>query len=109
MAAILKDLTGGILRCASEQILRAAFLFPNKKGTNYPWDNDKMCLGKDWFSGFLKINGDMALKKPGLSRARAQGLNNRAVDFLYTEICVRHSTSETNLILFSIRMRQGFR
>lgn len=56
LAAILKDLTGSIFGCAPEQIRSAAFLIPNTKVTNFPWDNDKMCLGDDWFSGFLKIN-----------------------------------------------------
>jgi hypothetical protein len=56
-------------------------------------------VGKGWFSDFLKINGDIALKKTEiLSRARAQGLNNMEVYdlFIYAEICVRNPTSVTN-------------
>jgi len=68
LSTSLKDLTGSCFGCTPDR----AFLFDNKKVTNYLWDNDKMCVGKDWFSGFLKINGDIALKVPeGLSRARA--------------------------------------
>jgi len=39
--------------------------------------------------GFLNINGDIAVKEPeGLSRARAQKLNNKAVyDFFF--ICAK--------------------
>jgi hypothetical protein len=46
-----------------------------------------MCAGKDWFSGFLKRNGDFAVKKPeSVLRRRAQGMNNMAVDcFLFTQ------------------------
>lgn len=62
--------------------------------------------------GFLNINGDIAVKEPeGLSMARAQKLNNKAVyDFFFylCEICARHSISVTNHALFSIWMRQGF-
>jgi len=40
-----------------------------------------MCAGKDWLSGFLKINEDIALKESeGLSREREQTLKNNAVD-----------------------------
>jgi len=39
---------------------------------------------KDMFSDFLKRNGDIALKKPeSLLRARAEGLNNTEVDYLF--------------------------
>jgi hypothetical protein len=55
-------------------------VFANVKGINHPCGKDTICVGKDWFSPFLKRNGDMALRKPkGLSRARAQGLNHKAV------------------------------
>jgi hypothetical protein len=61
------------------------------KGIDHPWDKDKIFAGKDWFSGFLKGN-DIALRKPGLSRERAQVMNQKAVaDFLIcTEICVEN-------------------
>jgi hypothetical protein len=81
------------------------------KGINDVWDNDEMRVGKDWFSDFLKRNGDIALKKPErLSRARARGLNNTEVDdiLICTEICVRNSMSVTNHISFSVWMRPGF-
>ena len=77
LSASLKDLTRSCFGCISDQTRREAFLFDNMK----VWDNDKMCAGRQWFSGFLKINGDIALKEPeGLSRARAKTLNNKAVD-----------------------------
>jgi hypothetical protein len=70
-----------------------------------------MRAGKDWFSDFLKINGDIPLKKPeSLSRIREKELNNTEVGglFIYTEICVRNSMSVTNSISFSVWMRPGF-
>ena len=70
-----------------------------------------MRAGKNWFSDFLKGNGDTALKKTDiLSRTRTQGLNNTEVyDLLiYTEICVRSSMFVTNRISFSVWMRPGF-
>lgn len=85
----LKDLTGSCFGCIYDQTRRGALFFDNTKVTNYLWDNDKMCVGKEWFSCFLNINGDIALKEPeGLSRARAQKLNNKAADgffFIYVK------------------------
>jgi hypothetical protein len=40
--------------CASEQSLRALFLFANMKGINHPLDKDKTLAGKDCFSGYVK-------------------------------------------------------
>lgn len=80
----MKDLIGSSFGSTPEQIRIGALVFANAKVTNYFGDNDKMCVGKDWSSGFLKINGDIALKKPeGLWRTSAQGLNNKAVDFFF--------------------------
>lgn len=77
LSASLKDLTGSCFGCTPDR----AFLFDNTKVKNYLWDNDKMCAGKDWLSGFLKINEDIALKESeGLSREREQTLKNNAVD-----------------------------
>jgi hypothetical protein len=79
--ARLKDLAGRVFGCIPEQIRRAAFLFANLKGINHCWGKDTMCAGKDWFSASLKTNGEMALRKPeGLSRARAQEMNNKTVE-----------------------------
>jgi hypothetical protein len=51
------------------------------KVINHSWGKDTMCAAKDCFSAFLKTSGDIALRKPeGLSTARAQGLNEQAVD-----------------------------
>ena len=103
MAASSKDLTGRVFGCSPEQIRRAAFLFAHTKVMIKPLDNDNMCVGKDCVSGFLKRNGDFALKKPeGLLSGRAQGMNNMAVKylFIYTEICVRKSISIANHTLF---------
>jgi hypothetical protein len=75
---MLKDLTGRGFGCTPEQVRRAEFLFARMKSINYFWDNDAMRAGKDWFSNFLKRNGEKKKKKRGrLSRARAQGLNAR--------------------------------
>jgi hypothetical protein len=44
-----------------------------------------MCEGKDWFSDFMKIKGDIALKEPeSLPRTRAQKPNNKAVDDFFS-------------------------
>jgi len=58
-----EGLTGRVFWCSPEHIRRAAFLFAQTKVIIKPLDKDKMCAGKDWFSGFLKRNGDFALKK----------------------------------------------
>jgi hypothetical protein len=89
LAAMLKDLTGRGFGRTPEQVRRAAFLFAGMKDINHLWDNDALTAGKNWFSDFLKRNGDIALKKTeSLSRTRAQGLNNTEVYdlFIYTEI-----------------------
>ena len=68
LSASLKDLTASCFGCTPDQTRREAFLFDSTKVTNYLWDNDKMCVDKDWFLAFLKINGDIALNEPnGLS------------------------------------------
>jgi len=67
------------------------------------WYKDKMCLGKDWFSRFLK-NRDTALRKPeGLSRAIAQGLNHRVADNCFDLYGI--SLTATKRTLFSVWMR----
>jgi hypothetical protein len=76
---MLKDLTGRGFGRTTQQIRRAAFLFASLKCINHLWHNDEMSAGKDWFSGFLKINEDIVLKKSeSLSRGRAQALNKTA-------------------------------
>jgi hypothetical protein len=47
LAAKLKDLAGRGFGCTPGHIRRAASLFANIKGINYPWYKDKMCAGKD--------------------------------------------------------------
>jgi hypothetical protein len=84
----LKDSAGRSFIYTPKQICAAA-LFVNMKGINHTWDKDKICAGKDWFSGFLKRN-NIALREPEcLSSAKAQ-LNQKAVadSFICTEICV---------------------
>lgn len=79
-------------------------MFADVKGINHPWYKDKMCADKDWFSRFMK-NRDAALRKPeGLSRAIAQGLNHRAVDYFDLYGIPLSMTEHT---LFSVWMTQG--
>ena len=106
MTARLMDLAGRGFGCAPERIRRAEFLFANMKGINHPWGKDTMCAGKDWFSAFLTRNGDIAVRKPeGLSRARAQGLNHKAVDGyfdLYRNLCTELNICDKPHLIFNM-------
>lgn len=50
-----------------------------------PWNDEKKMAGKDWFLSFMKRHKDeVSLRKPeALSKARAMGLNQKAVDEFY--------------------------
>ena len=106
LTARLKDLAGRRFGCTPEQICRAAFLFANMKGINHAWGKDTVCAGKDWFSAFLTRNGDIAVRKPeGLSRARAQGLNHKAVDDyfdLYRNMCTELNICDKPHLIFNV-------
>jgi len=72
------------------------------KGFNHPLDNEKELTGKDYFSGYVKRNGDKALGKlEVLSVARTQIPNHKTVDYFYlnrnlfTEL---HICDKTHLI-----------
>jgi hypothetical protein len=99
LAARLKDLARRGFGCTPNQIRRAAFVFANNRGISRPWDKDEMSAGKDWFAGFIKINDDIALRKPEVSsKARAQGMNKKAVEdyfVLYQNLCGTAYPQET--------------
>lgn len=59
-------------------------IFVNTKGINHPLDKDKTLAGKDCFTGHVKRNGNMALRKlEVLSITRTQRLNHKTVDYFY--------------------------
>jgi hypothetical protein len=47
-------------------------VFANLNIINRPWDKDKMCVGKDWFLGFLKTNWGISLGKLKFYREKEQ-------------------------------------
>jgi len=65
------------------------------KGINHPLDKDETLAGKDCFSGHVKRNGGMSLRKlEVLSRARTQRLNHKTVDYFYLN---RNLCTELNI------------
>jgi hypothetical protein len=52
----VKGLNGQNFRISPKHICRKAFLFANLNILNHLWDKDKICAGKDWFSGVMKRN-----------------------------------------------------
>lgn len=70
------------------QVRSAAFVYAEKNGIPHPWSQETQQAGKDWFSGFMKRNSDLSLRKPeGLSLARAAGMNKKAVQEFYDLLC----------------------
>jgi hypothetical protein len=65
-----------------------------------------MSAGKDWFAGFMKSNDDIALRKPeSLSKARAQGMNKKAVEdyfVLYKNLCTELHIPEKLQLIFNM-------
>jgi hypothetical protein len=58
-----------------------------------------------WFAGFLKRNDDVALRKPeGLSKARAQGMNMKAIEgyfVLNQNLCTELHIHEKPQLIFN--------
>jgi hypothetical protein len=103
LAARLKDFAVRGFACTPNQIRRAAFMFANSRGINHSWDKEEMSADKDWFAAFTKSNDDIALRKPeGLSKARAQGINKKAVEdcFVLYQIGARNCIPTRNRNLF---------
>jgi hypothetical protein len=65
-----------------------------------------MSAGKDWLAGFMKRNDDIALRKPeGLPKARAQGMNKKAVEdyfVLYQNLCTKLHIDEKPQLIFNM-------
>jgi hypothetical protein len=80
-------------------------MFANNRGISHPWDEVEMSAGKDWFAGFMKRNDDIALRKPeGLSKARARGMNKKAVEgyfVLYQNLCTELHIHEKPQLIFN--------
>jgi hypothetical protein len=106
LAARLKDLARRGFGCTPNQIRRAAFMFANNRGISHPWDKEDMSAGNYWFSGFIKRNDDIALRKPeGLSNARAQRMNKMAVEdyfVLYQNLCTELHIHEKPQLIFNM-------
>ena len=66
-----------------------------------------MSASKDWLSGFMQRNVDIAPRKPrSLSREGARGLSKALAD--HFAACERNWTSVQNHVLFSARVAQSF-
>jgi hypothetical protein len=106
LAARLKDLARRGFGCTPKQIRRAGFMFANNRGISHPWDEAEMSAGKDWFAGFMKSNDDISFRKPeGLSKARVQGMNKKAVEdyfVLYQNLCTEVHIPEKPQIIFNM-------
>jgi hypothetical protein len=106
LAARLKDLARTGFGCTPNQIRRAAFVFANNRGISNPWDKEEMSAVKDWFAGFMKSNDDIALRNPeGLSKARAQGMNKKAVEdcfVLYQNLCTELHIPEKPQLIYNM-------
>jgi hypothetical protein len=75
VASRLKNLAGNGFICTANYLCRAIFLFDNNRGISHPWYKQNVSASVDLFTGFMKRNDDVALRKPeGLSSSRAQGI-----------------------------------
>jgi hypothetical protein len=80
-------------------------MFANNRGISHPWSKEEMSAGKDWFAGFMKRNYDIALRKPQDSKARAQGMNKKAVEdyFVpYQNLCTELHIHEKPQLIFNM-------
>jgi hypothetical protein len=106
LAARLKYLARRDFGCTPDQIRGAAFVFANNRGISHPWDKEEMSANNDWFTGFMKRNDDIALRKPeGLSKARVQGMNKKAVEgyfVLYQNLCTELHIHEKPKLIFNM-------
>lgn len=66
--------------CTPDLVRRAVFQYAEETHIKHPWKKEEGKAGPDWFSAFMKRHPELSLRKPeNLSRARAEGLTQKAV------------------------------
>jgi hypothetical protein len=98
-------MTGRGFGCTPNQISRAEFVFANNR-INHSQDKQKTLRAKIGLQGLMKTNGDIAPRKPeGLSTARAQGTNRKAVAnyfIRYQNRCTELNIQDKPQLIFNL-------